>query len=124
VNPFKPTEALADGHHESRRLRFATYSRGKAWLAVTMSFLVLGSAMYSPQLAKTYLHDQAIAASIFTLFALSLSISICVFAFASRFAVARVFNAISVLMNVGLVVILGFIYWVLNYSGIEFPGPG
>lgn len=88
-----------------------------------MSFLLLSFAMYSPQFAKTYLHDKAIAASIFALFALSLSISICVFVFAYRFTSTRTFSAISVLINVGLVAILGFMYWVLNYSGIEFPGP-
>ncbi|TWT86396.1 hypothetical protein [Stieleria varia] len=93
-------------------------------MAVVSSFALFGLVTYWPQLTKNWLDDIATAVSMFALIALSLICSICVVVFSYRFTVARVFGGISVLMNVGLVLLLAFIYWVLNYSGIEFAGPG
>ena len=93
-------------------------------MAVVSSFAFLGLVMYWPQLTKNRLCDNAIVTSMFAVVALSLITSICVVAFSYRFTVARVFGGISVLMNVGLALLLTLIYWVLNYSGIEFTGPG
>jgi hypothetical protein len=124
VNPSTPPQALSERPRSRLRFRFATASRRNAWMAVASFYAFFGLVLYWPQLTKHRLNDNAIVVSMFVLIALSLIASICVLAFSYRFAVARVFGGIGVLMNVGLVSVLAFIYWVLNYSGIEFTGPG
>tara|TARA_A100001391_G_scaffold153747_1_gene111593 strand:+ start:554 stop:967 length:414 start_codon:yes stop_codon:yes gene_type:complete len=124
VNPFAPVVSLIERPSVNPRFSFATASRRNAWMAVVSSFAFLGLVMYWPQLTKNRLCDNAIVTSMFAVVALSLITSICVVAFSYRFTVARVFGGISVLMNVGLALLLTLIYWVLNYSGIEFTGPG
>ena len=123
MNPFVPTQALIERPCGTPHFRFATASRRNAWIAVASSFAFFGLVTYWPQLTKHTLDDGTMAVSTFALIALSLIYSICVVVFSRRFTVARIFGGISVLMNLGIVSVLAFIYWVLNYSGIEFPGP-
>ena len=124
VNPFIPPHALSERPSSRPRFRFATASRRNAWMAIAFSFAFFGLVLYWPQITKHRISDNAIVVSLHALIALSLIASICVLAFTYRFTAARVFGGIGVLMNVGLVSVLAFIYWVLNFSGIEFTGPG
>jgi len=124
VNPFITPRALSEPPSNRLRSRFATASRRNAWIAVAFSFAFFGLVLYWPQITQHRLSENAIGVSLLVLIALSLIASICVLAFSYRFTVARVFAGIGVLMNVGLVSVLAFIYWVLNYSGIDFRGAG
>tara|TARA_R110002073_G_scaffold154858_9_gene310112 strand:+ start:7052 stop:7456 length:405 start_codon:yes stop_codon:yes gene_type:complete len=110
VTPYKLPQEPVTIPFDHRRWRAATASGRVAWTAVAFSFSFFGVVVYWPQLSKHHLSESTIAVAMLVLIVLSLITSIYVVALAYRFTVARVFGVISLLMNIGLVAILAFIY--------------